>query len=291
MILVELRDDRSEKIQYNTSDYPIFIRRCFLSQYPNYAAPIHWHDDIELIAVSDGEMDYNVNGNTIKLRKGEGIFVNARQMHFGFSASKAECYFVCILLHPMLLCPTFSYEQDFVLPVIHNSGAPFIFLDSNVHWQQTILEQIYFMNQSEGQKTMPLKVQSAFSVIWSLLYENLPLENHTANPQGGDLTAVRNMVGFIQKNYTGKISLKEIACSGAVGQSKCCKLFAKYFKQTPNTFLNRYRLNKSLELLRSNDMSVTEIALSVGFSGASYYAEIFRKWFGKSPTEFRKEQP
>ena len=92
------------------------------------------------------------------------------------------------------------------------------------------------------------------------------------------------------KNYTRRISLKDIALSGAVGQSKCCKLFAKYFRQTPNTYLNQYRLNKSLELLQSGDRSVTEIALSVGFSGASYYAEIFRRYFGKSPTEFRRTQ-
>ena len=98
------------------------------------------------------------------------------------------------------------------------------------------------------------------------------------------------MIGFIQKNYTRRISLKEIALSGAVGQSKCCKLFAKYLGQTPNTYLNRYRLNKSLEFLRNGDMSITEIALSVGFGGASYYAEIFRKCFGKSPTEFRRNR-
>ena len=36
-------------------------------------------------------------------------------------------------------------------------------------------------------------------------------------------------------------------------------------------------------------MPITEIALSVGFSGASYYAETFRKWFGQSPTAFRTD--
>lgn len=95
------------------------------------------------------------------------------------------------------------------------------------------------------------------------------------------------MVGFIQKNYTRKISLGDIAASGAVGQSKCCKLFTKYLGQTPNAYLVQYRLNKSIGLLRDTDMSITEIALSVGFGGASYYAETFRKWFGESPTQFR----
>ncbi|MBD5466964.1 MAG: helix-turn-helix transcriptional regulator [Lachnospiraceae bacterium] len=48
-------------------------------------------------------------------------------------------------------------------------------------------------------------------------------------------------------------------------------------------------MNKSIELLRYTDLSIIEIALSVGFSSASYYAETFRKWFGKSPSEFRNK--
>ena len=84
--------------------------------------------------------------------------------------------------------------------------------------------------------------------------------------------------------------MKDIAASGAVGQSKCCKLFSSYLHQTPNEYLTAYRLNKGCELLCNTDRTVVEIALEVGFSGASYFAEIFRKVFGQSPTEYRHEK-
>lgn len=287
--LIELKDDRSEKIHYNLSDYPIYIRRALLSTYPNYAAPNHWHDDIEMIVILDGEMNYNVNGEIINLKKGHGILVNSRQMHFGFSDSRSECNFICILLHPMLLCSTSSYENDFVLPVLRNNAVPYIFLDTSITWQEKILEQILYMYTRKDLKTMPLDIQAAFSAIWSLLYDNIPANDNILHPQSSDLSITKNMVGFIQKYYTKKISLMDIAASGAVGQSKCCKLFAKYFHQTPNIYLTQYRLNKSIELLHNADLSITEIAFSVGFSGASYYAETFRKWFGMSPTEFRNK--
>lgn len=287
--LIELKDDSSEKVHYDKSDYPIYIRSGKLSHYPNYAAPIHWHDDIEFIAILAGEMKYNVNGEIINLQNGNGILVNARQMHFGFSDARLECDFICILLHPMLLCSTPSYENDYILPVVRNTAMPYIFLDKNTIWQKKILEQIQFMYTRKDLKTAPLDVQSAFSSIWSLLYENIPPNDNTKSLQSNDLNITKNMVGFIQKNYTHKISLMDIAASGAVGQSKCCKVFAKYFNQTPNAYLTQYRLNKSIELLRYTDLSIIEIALSVGFSGASYYAETFRKWFGMSPTEFKNE--
>lgn len=289
LALIELKDDRSEKVHYDSPGYPIYIRSGRLSHYPNYAAPNHWHDDIELIAVLAGEMKYNVNGEIIDLPGGSGILVNARQMHFGFSDSRSECDFICVLLHPMLLCSASSCENDFILPVVRNDAMQYVFLNREIIWQKNILEQIHFMYTRKDRKTAPLDVQSAFSAIWSLLYENVPPNTNVSSPQNNDLSITKNMVGFIQKYYTRKISLMDIAASGAVGQSKCCKLFAKYFNQTPNIYLTQYRLNKSLGLLRDTDLSITEIALTVGFGGASYYAETFRKWFGKSPTEFRNE--
>ena len=284
---IELKDDCSEKVHYDYSDYPIYIHRAFLSQYPNYTAPNHWHDDIELIAVLSGEMKYYVNGEIINLQCGDGIFVNARQMHFGFSDTKSECDFICVLLHPRLLCFTHSSEQDFVLPLIHNNEAAFVVLHKEISWQREIFNQIQLMHRNKNTKTAPMKTQAAFSTIWSLLYENVPRANNKEYPQSPDLTIIKNMVGFIQRNYNKKINIADIARSGAVGQSKCCKLFGKYFSQTPNMYLTQYRLNKSIELLRHTDMSITEIALSVGFSGASYYAETFRKFIGKSPSAFR----
>ena len=98
------------------------------------------------------------------------------------------------------------------------------------------------------------------------------------------------MTGYIQKFYREKITLKDIAFSGAVGQSKCCKLFKKYIGVTPNTYLIQYRLHQSTWYLKNTDMTVTEIAQTVGFSGGSYYAEAFGKLCNKSPSEYRKAE-
>ncbi len=286
MLRLELKDDRSEKVKYDYTDYPIYIRRAFLSSYPNYAAPSHWHDDIEFIAVLSGEMQYNINGEILTMKANEGIIVNTRQLHFGFSEEKKECDFICILLHPLMLCVTDAYERDFVLPLLHNQKAAFVKLDKSVLWHRKILEDIQQMYSVRDKKTAPMKIQNLFSSIWIDLYENIAHENRTLM-QNAELSVLKNIIGFIQQNYTVKISLADIAASGAVGQSKCCRLFAKYIGQTPNLYLMQYRLDKSTELLKNTDMTVTEIAYAVGFNGSSYYAEAFRKWCGKSPTEYR----
>lgn len=287
MVHMELKDDRSEKMSYDYSDYPIISRRLLLSSYPNYSAPIHWHDDIEMIAILSGEAQYNINGEISVLSKGEGILVNARQMHFGFSEEKKECDFLCVLIHPLLLCATPALERDFVLPLINNRNAAFTKLHADIPWQKEIYNEICRIHSVREEKNAPMKILISFAQIWTLLYENTPLENYP-KPQNPELTIVKNIIGFIQQNYAQKLSLADIAASGTVGQSKCCKLFAKYLRQTPNMYLTQYRLDKSTELLKSTNMTITEIALETGFGGASYYAEIFRKCFGLSPTEYRK---
>ncbi len=286
MLSLELNDDCSEKVKYDYTDYPIYIRRELLSSFSGHAAPAHWHDDIEFIAVLSGEMQYNVNGEIITMTENEGIVVNARQMHFGFSTEKKECDFICILLHPLMLCATYAYERDFVLPVLHNRNAAYIKLNTDIRWQKTICENIKAMYSEKGKKTAALKIQNLFSNVLIQLYENIPSDS-PQKKQNTDLSILRNMIGFIQQNYTEKITLSDIASSGSVGQSKCCKLFAKYIGQTPNLYLTQYRLDKSTLLLKTTDMTVTEIANVVGFNGSSYYAEAFRKWYNKSPSEYR----
>lgn len=290
MIHLELKDNRSEKIVYDYSDCPAYTLHELLSHYPNYSAVSHWHDDIEFLTIQSGQMQYSVNREILTLEQGQGIFVNSRQMHYGFSKEHRECEFICILIHPLLLCASSAYEKNFVLPLIQNNEVPFFIFDPSVPWQAEILQQMAGIYAHREEKTAPLRILSAFSLIWSLLFENLPTSSQAEVHTNTDLSAIRSMTGFIQQNYTSKISLSDIAAAGSVGISKCCKLFSRYFSQSPNLYLNQYRLDKSALLLRETDLSITEIALSTGFSGASYYAETFRKWTGMSPGEFRKNK-
>ncbi len=236
-------------------------------------------------------MEYSVNGELLKLKKGQGLLVNAGQMHFGFSHQKKECDFICVLLHPVLLCPLPSYERDFVNPVIHNKGLPYFLLKPDIPWEKDIYDKILYLYDIRKEKTAPLKILAAFARIWELLCENISADKNPAEKkiqENRDLLIVKNMVRFIQKNYMEKISLADIAAAGAVGQSKCCKLFARFFFQSPTMYLTQHRLTKSMELLLNTDLPVIEIALSTGFNSASYYTETFRKWMGKTPTQLRK---
>ncbi len=291
VVQIDIRSDGSEKVKYDYDGYYAYIRRGLLSNYPNFAADSHFHDDLEFISVLSGCMDYNVNGEIIHLKEKQGIIVNARQLHYGFSSDHKECDFYCILLHPMLLCTSQQIDRDFVSPILSDGSLPYIVLDSNTEWQRCILTDIEAMYQCKEKSTAPLFIQQLFYHIWMLLSENA-VKVRSGKKQDRNLSVLKDMLSFIQKNYAEKVTLDEIAKAGNVSKSTCLVLFKKYLKDTPTNYLIGYRLKKATKLLKANVLSVTEIAHEVGFYGISYFAETFKKHYGCSPSEYRtaKEQ-
>ena len=287
MLYIDLYDDRSENVHYDNPEYPIRNRQSLLSFYPDYAALPHWHDDLEFIVALSGAMQYNINGEIVTIPSGGGIFVNSRQLHYGFSSDMTECDFLCILFHPLLLCITPAYERDYVLPLLNNDSLPYLLLEPSISWQSEILQLLRHIHSVREEGNAPLLAEIDFLTIWSLL------GMHTAASQcsgvhNSDLSVLKNMVSYIQHNYAQRLTLADIAASGSVGQSKCCRLFGRYLHQTPGAYLTQYRINQSLPDLLHSDRSITEIAHTAGFNGSSYYTAVFRKAFGMTPSAYRK---
>lgn len=286
---IDLRPDQSERVRYNHTDFPVYLRSGMLSWFPDYAAASHWHDDVEFTVCISGPMDYNVNGEIIHMEEGDGIFVNARQLHFGFSEEKQECEHICVLLHPLRLCSSLRLEQRYLTPLLTDESIPYCHLRRSVDWQKQVLEDIVTMYSYRCAEAAELQCQSLFYKIWWNLYTHLGPSKENRPADNRRLTALKAMLAYIEVNYQNNITLEHIAGAGNVGKTTCCNMFRKYINQTPNLYLINYRLSKGAELLASTDMSIAEICYEVGFGGPSYFAEMFRKSYGCSPSDYRRE--
>lgn len=87
-----------------------------------------------------------------------------------------------------------------------------------------------------------------------------------------------------------KLSMDDISAAGRVCRSRCFELFKEYIRKTPFDYLNEYRISKSIDMLKNTDMNITEIALRCGFGSSSYFAEVFKKYIGRSPKQFQKNE-
>ena len=158
--------NKLENVDYSFSDYPVLIEYEHLSSYPDFRALNHWHDDFEFTYVFAGRMDYNVNGTIVTMTAGNGIFVNSKQMHFGFSRQHQDCRFLCLVFRPTLLCVNAAFEEAYVRPIIDN-GVPFLALDHGDPYQAAVLATLKTLRDAGQDK---LTVQAKLFAIWADLF-------------------------------------------------------------------------------------------------------------------------
>lgn len=283
--------DGSECVMYNDPAYPAYARRERLSAYRDKASACHWHRDLEFCLVLEGNMAYSVNGQCRKIAAGQGIFVNSCQMHSCFSVDGGDCESICLLIHPSLLGVNEYLQKNCLRPLMENSAFPCCPLEESVPWQGEALDAVRRLHEAlEG--AAPAKefvAQAQAFRLAALLAQHMP-PPESAPAVDRRFVALRDMAGYVQRHYAGKISLAQIAAAGNVSVGTCCEIFRKRLGQTPIDYLTRYRLEKGAEKLDNPDLSITEIAFSVGFASASYFSECFKRRLGLTPSDYRRRR-
>lgn len=98
-------------------------------------------------------------------------------------------------------------------------------------------------------------------------------------------STVVEMINFIKINYQDKISISDLSKKLAYSESMLNRKFKKEVHITFNEYLNRYRINKAIELLKNSDYNITEISYMCGYSSAKYFSRVFKKNLGISPSD------
>ena len=294
--------DSSETVAYNNPLFPAYIAYGFLSSYPDYSAISHWHRDLEFILIQRGAMTYNVDGELVELTEGNGIMVNSRRLHYGFSAEHSECEFICILLSPELLQGNKWFYEHYIEQITGDPSCPYLYLDRN-GWQASILEKLEQIYRScRAVSTEPSSASCCiaaaepayfelienFTFIMRVLYQNFDRKDRVRTGEASGLASLRSMIAYMEEHYAEHLALADIALSGACCKSRCSLLFKKYLHDTPVTWLTKLRLRKSLTALLESDKSITDIAYEHGFGGASYYCETFKRYYGIPPLAYKR---
>ena len=107
-----------------------------------------------------------------------------------------------------------------------------------------------------------------------------------------DSTQVRlqMMMQYIHENYKEKISLENISNHGMVSKSTALNLFRRYLNDTPIHYLLRYRLQEAAKLLATTEKKITVISGETGFENMDYFCKTFKKYYGRTPTEYRRKK-
>lgn len=279
-----------ELVNYNVPQLPLYVKKDRLSGYPNRSAIVHWHKDIELIVILNGEMTYSVNGTEYGLVRGGGIFINSGQFHYGYSKDGGDCEFICVVM-PLSIPGQLPYiRENYVRPLILSRDCPCFLLESAAPSGLSVIQEVKRLYDAvrNQEKEYELTAASLCLDIWKYLYRLAMRSSDAVYGGGRHVRELQDMLLYIQEHYTKTLTLDQVARAGGVCRSGCCRIFRELLHRSPAAYIKDYRIARSLEHLERMDMNITEIALCCGFSDTSYYIRTFRRAMGCTPLQYQK---
>jgi AraC-like DNA-binding protein len=133
-----------------------------------------------------------------------------------------------------------------------------------------------------------LNITAELSRLFYILYTEGRIAPRERNSLTGHQTrTMTTLINWIEKNYTEKITLDDMATQCGLTPKYLCAFFKKMTGYTPTEYINRYRIEKACLALSDGHTSITDAAFDNGFNELSYFSKLFKKHMNCTPREFR----
>lgn len=142
-------------------------------------------------------------------------------------------------------------------------------------------------NIEPAEEIMPLESIDAWQK-WAVgamesLFSALDMQKNHSYP-----LPLNKALSYIAENYKQRLSLTMVAERCLVSGSYLSRLFSEHLDINFIDYLNRYRINQAVILIRDKNITIKEVSYLVGYQNPNYFSRIFRKFMGVSPSDLEK---
>lgn len=282
---------RRELEKHGTETFPMTVNHDDLWSFEGKNVPIHWHNDLEINLIREGEAVFQVYQKSYRVRTGEGFLLNRNVPHSCSSPGNEHVRYSTILVRPDFLYGDFGsdVERKCFQPFLQNSAIPCIYLTGFDENGKEILQKLNQVEEAFDRKRFcyELKIKGLLCEAFAMILYGHRQELTKFVPANlQELERLEKMLNYLNMHFTEVISLQDLADQVHLSREVCCRLFKKMTGKTITGYLEEYRVNKSFSLVQSGQYSMTQITEMVGFSNPSRFASSFRKRFGCNPGEY-----
>lgn len=282
---------RRELEKHGTETFPMTVNHDDLWSFEGKNVPIHWHNDLEINLIREGEAVFQVYQKSYRVRTGEGFLLNRNVPHSCSSPGNEHVRYSTILVRPDFLYGDFGsdVERKCFQPFLQNSAIPCIHLTGFDENGKEILQKLNQVEEAFDRKRFcyELKIKGLLCEAFAMILYGHRQELTKFVPANlQELERLEKMLNYLNIHFTEVISLQDLADQVHLSREVCCRLFKKMTGKTITGYLEEYRVNKSFSLVQSGQYSMTQITEMVGFSNPSRFASAFRKRFGCNPGEY-----
>lgn len=281
-----------EKVKHGTVDFPFRIYTVNEFNSPSSILPPHWHNEIEFLRIDSGEAFFNIENSRLAVKAGDILIINPKEIHQAETSCSTGCHYTAFDFQPRLLDSSTNNlgYMEYLSPILINSVQFPHLLQSGETITTSVMRLLGEIQKVDIQKKTgkELYIKAYLLLIVAELY------NCHLFSCGESLQAVRSLnadrmqkvLDYIHCNYANDISTEQMARLCYLSPSNFCRMFKECSGTSFVEFLNNYRVNMALSLLKEKKYTITQIANMVGFHNSNYFAKVFKKSTGKSPSQY-----
>ena len=259
-------------------------------------ARAHIHPAIEFIYITKGVFEIGVDSELFTAQVGDLVLFRANAIHTTRHVGEDVGEYFVLKINPTLLFRIFSGNdtESCVIPFIHkNSGDVSHFPAADLSSEtKRIIDSMIREHECHDRFFFAIQRSYAAELLVSLLRESLKPKNTVAD--GGEISEksvalIYDSVKYINENYASDITPGDCAASIHLSYSYFAKLFRAVMGKTFKEYLTGVRLAKAHNILISTALPITDVAALCGYCNLSYFISEYKKVYGKTPRDTRKE--
>lgn len=240
---------------------------------PNFR--LHLHEDIELLYVIKGKGTIMCNGTRYNVSDGNMFVAFPNQVHHHVGYENGDYILLIIKPSQLLAYANIFFDGEPTSPVISIEEGE----DDNILF---LLKTALYEYLRDGYSTV---IEGYITTLFGKL-----LRYYDIKKKDVSRNKVMQILNYCSENYKEPLTVDDVATALSISRSTVSHTFANHVKIGFCDYINMLRLVDARALLRNTDMSITDIAQSVGFETIRTFNRAFLKERGISPSQYRKNQ-
>ncbi len=282
-----------ELFEYPDPSFPFVVWSGDFGSFSDKTMVCHWHKEFEYGVLLSGELDYYIDGQHIRAKRGDAVFVNSNIIHMAANDAANDAKIFTVSFLPTLFAggDRGKLYLKYFQPILQ-SGIRGFSITSATQNGRIILELLneLFELDNDPPDDYELACLGIVSRLWSATMKYVREHRHEflrLRRKRDNEEQAKDILRYIHEHYAENLRIETIARKTCISRSEVFRCFQKYTGQNPIGYLNEYRLSHAVNLLLETDKTVTQIALECGFSSSSYFGKIFKSKYAISPARFR----
>ena len=240
---------------------------------------MHEHKNlVEILIVDDGAGIFIIDGERYTAKKGDLILYNSGTVHDEFGGSGNDLSTYCVAVSNLKLA-----ELKTVNKILPDKYSPILpsgeYFDELLNIFRAIERESY---RAGGAETANFLALALVTKICSLI------KTH-GQPRREKIPTLSSLAKkFIDEHYPENIRLEDIAAAVDTNVYTLSKIFKAEIGIPPMRYVVLRRLGEAQNLLINTEMTITRIALSVGYNDSNYFQNVFKNFMQMTPKEYRK---